>query len=184
MQLLVEFFPILLFFIAYKISGIYIATIIAIIASSIQIIYNKIYHHRWNALQLSTFFIVLLLGGATIWLQNPIFIKLKPTVVYGLFGLIFLGSQFKFISKKTVLEYLIDKKMTAPKYIWQRVNFSWVIFFFFISLLNIYMAYHVSTNAWVNFKLFGVLGCTLLFSVAQSIYLARHATINNNSELA
>ena len=172
MQILYDFFPILIFFIVYKISGIYAATASAIIASFIQMIIFWIKHHKFEKLQVITFLLIAILGSTTIILHKPIFIKWKPTAINWVFALVFLSSHF--IGKKTIVQYVMEKKITLPDEIWAKLNFSWVIFFTFVGTLNLYVIYHYSTNAWVNFKLFGLLSISLAFALCQGIYLGRH----------
>lgn len=174
MQLLYDFFPILIFFIVYKIWGIYAATASAIVISFLQMMIYWIRHHKFERLQVITFFLIAILGTTTIILHNPIFIKWKPTAINWAFALVFLSSHF--IGEKPLIQYLMDKKVTLPNRVWSRLNLSWVIFFSIVGALNLYVIYHFSTNAWVNFKLFGVLGLTILFAIIQAIYLARHMT--------
>lgn len=172
MQILYDFFPILIFFFVYKISGIYAATASAIIVSFIQMISYFIKHHKFEKLQVITFLLIAILGGITIVLHNPIFIKWKPTAINWVFALIFLSSHF--IGKKTLVQYVMDKKISLPDEIWVKLNFSWVIFFVFVGTLNLYVIYHYSTDVWVNFKLFGLLSISLIFALCQGIYLGRH----------
>ena len=172
MQILYDFFPILIFFIVYKISEIYAATASAIIVSFIQMIIFWIKHHKLEKLQVITFFLIAILGTATIILHNPIFIKWKPTAINWVFALVFLSSHF--IGKKTIVQYVMDKKISLPDEIWKKLNFSWVVFFTLVGALNLYVIYHYSTNAWVNFKLFGLLSISLIFALCQGIYLGRH----------
>lgn len=171
MQILYDFIPILIFFVIYKFVGIYAATLSAIIMSFIQTLIYRLRHRRFDPMQIITFFVILLLGGATILSRNPLFIKWKPTVVNWIFALLFLGSQL--FSKKTLLQYMMDKKITLPDSIWRKINISWCLFFIITGALNLYVAYHYSTNTWVNFKLFGLFGLTLAFAIGESIYLSR-----------
>lgn len=171
MQFLYDFFPIIIFFTVYKIAGIYAATASAIIVSFAQVALYWLKHHKFSNLQVITFLIILLLGGATLILHKPIFIKWKPSIIYWLFALVFFCSHF--IGKKPLICYMMDKKIKLPEKIWARLNFSWVIFFAILGLANIYVVYHYNTNTWVNFKLFGILGITIIFVVIQALYLTR-----------
>lgn len=175
MKLLVDFFPIFLFFIAYKLAGIYIATGVAILASFIQVAYEWLRHKRCDSMQIMTFLLILFLGGATLFLHNELFIKWKPTVINWLFGAVFLGSQF--IGKQPFIQTLMKNQIALPPAIWQRLNFSWVLFFFFSGVANLYVVYHFDTNTWVDFKLFGLMGLTVVFVLLQAVYLARHVRV-------
>jgi intracellular septation protein len=172
MKLLFDFFPIILFFIAYKLVGIYVATAVAMLASLIQTMSFWFKHRRFELTHIITLAIILILGSATIILHDAMFIKWKPTAVYWLFALLFLGTQF--IGNKTLIQRMMDGKLTLPDVIWTRLNLSWSIFFVAMGIANLYVVYHFSTNTWVNFKLFGTLGLTIVFVVVQSLYIARH----------
>ena len=172
MKLLFDFFPILLFFIAFKIYGIYAATGVAMAASFLQVSIYYIKHRKFESMHLVTLGIVIFLGGATLLLHDVMFIKWKPTVIYWAFGIGFLGSQF--IGKKTLIQRLMDSKIAVPQFVWTRLNVIWTAFFLTLGVVNLYVVYHFSTNAWVNFKLFGTLGLTLLFVVLQAVYIARY----------
>ena len=171
MQFLYDFFPIIIFFTVYKLAGIYAATGSAIIVSFAQVVLHWFKHKKFSNMQVITFLIVLFLGGATLILHKPIFIKLKPSIIYWLFAAVFLGSHL--IGKKPLIRYMMDKKIALPDKIWSYLNFSWVIFFTTLGFANIYVVYHYTTSTWVNFKLFGILGITILFVVIQAFYLAK-----------
>ncbi len=179
MKIFLDFFPILLFFIAYKFGDIYIATITAIAASLIQVIYGKIKHGRFEKLSLVTFGVILLLGGATLLFRDEMFIKWKPTVVYWLLALAFLLSQF--IGSKPFIQRAAEQNIQLSNIIWRRLNFSWVIFFAIMGLLNLYVVQNYDTNTWVNFKLFGTLGLTLIFVIFQTVYMVRHMKKGNTN---
>ena len=172
MKLLFDFFPIILFFIAYKLFGIYVATAVAMLASFLQVAGFWFKHHRFESTHLITLVIILLLGSATIFLHDAMFIKWKPTVVYWIFALLFLGTQF--IGNKTLIQRMIGGKITLPNFVWNRLNLLWGIFFAVMGVANLYVVYNFTTNAWVNFKLFGTLGLTIVFVVLQSFYIARY----------
>lgn len=172
MQLLYDLLPIIVFFIIYKFAGIYPATAAAIIVSVAQVIAYRLMKGRFEKLQLITLILIVVLGGATLILHNPIFIKWKPSVINWLFGLVFLLSHL--FTKKPLIRYMMESKIALPATIWTRLNLSWAIFFIIMGFANLYVIYHFSTNAWVYFKLFGMLGLTIIFVVLQAFYLARH----------
>lgn len=174
-KLLFDFFPILLFFIAFKWFDIYVATGVTIIASLIQVFGYRLKNHRFESMHLITLVIVVLLGGTTLLLHNDLFIKWKPTVVYWIFGLLFFATQF--MGEKTLIQRLLDAKINLPSIVWKKLNLSWALFFTCMGVLNIYVLYHFSTNTWVNFKLFGTLGLTIVFVVIQGIYMSRYMEI-------
>lgn len=172
MKLLFDFLPILLFFIAYKISGIYVATAVAIIVSCVQVGFCWYKFRRIEHLLLITLLLIVVLGGATLFLHNTLFFQWKPTIVNWLFAITFLGSQF--IGHKPVIQRMLEKNVNLPTSIWRRLNISWALFFLIMGIANLYVVYHYDQDTWVNFKLFGMLGLTVLFVLVQAIYLARH----------
>ena len=173
MKFLYDFFPILLFFIAYKMYDIFVATAVAIVASFVQVMLFWVQHRRFEKMQLVTLALIALLGGATLMFQDENFIKWKPSVVNWLFAVVFLGSQW--IGKKPLIQRLMEQHIQVDKQsVWTVVNLSWVGFFIFSGLLNLYVAFNFSTDVWVNFKLFGLMGLTFVFVIAQGIYLTQH----------
>lgn len=171
MKLLYDFFPILLFFVAYKLYGIYVATATAIVATILQVALFWLRHRRVEKMHVITLAIIVLFGGATLLLKDPVFIKWKPTVAYWLFAAVFLGSQF--IGGKSLVERMMGHAIQTTRAVWQRLNLAWVVFFVAMGLVNLYVAYHYSEDTWVNFKLFGLMGLTFLFVLAQGVVLAR-----------
>jgi intracellular septation protein len=172
MKLLFDFFPIVVFFLLYKLAGIYVATAAFIVAASIQMGYYWLRHHRIEKLPLITFILGLVMGGATLLFHNELFIKWKPTAIYWVLALFFGGSQW--FAKKTLLQSMIGNKIDLPRMIWLRLNMSWAVFFTLMGIVNLYVAYHYDTNTWVDFKLFGMLGLTLVFVIIQGFCLNRH----------
>ena len=172
MKFLFDLFPILLFFAAYKMYDIYVATAVAIGAAFLQTGLFWLKHRRFEKMHVITLLILILFGGLTLALRDPVFIKWKPTVVNWLFGASFLGSQF--IGERTLVERMMGHAITVPGPVWRRLNVAWVLFFVAMGLLNLFVAYNYSEEAWVNFKLFGMMGLTLVFVFAQAFYLGRY----------
>lgn len=178
MKFLVDFFPVLAFFIAFYIpedreQAMYVATAAAIAASFIQISALWLLKRKVEKLHLATFVLILVLGGLTLYLQDKTFIKWKPTAVNWLFALVFLGSRY--IGAKPLVQRMMEHAITLPAAIWINLNTIWILFFLSIGCANLYVAYSFSDEVWVNFKLFGVIGLTLLFAVGQAFYLAGFA---------
>ncbi|MDP3560941.1 MAG: septation protein A [Legionellaceae bacterium] len=173
MKLLFDFFPIVLFFICYKFFGIYYATALAMAGSAIQVIFHRLKYQRYEKLHLISLGLILVLGGATLFFHNPWFIKWKPTGIYWLSSLVFLGSGY--IGKKTIIQKMMEGNVSLPDKIWSRLNLAWALYFVFMGALNIYVAYYYDTDFWVNFKLFGGAGFMLIFVFLQAIYLTKHA---------
>lgn len=178
MKALNDFLPILLFFIAYKMYDIYVATAVAIAAAVIQagLFYSK--HRKLEKMHLINVGFLTVFGGATLLFQNEAFIMWKPTVLNWLFALILFGSHF--IGDKTLMQRLMGQAISLPKEVWSKINISWALFFIFSGALNIYVAFNYDTDTWVNFKLFGLMGLTILFIVAQGVYIMRH--LNNRQQ--
>ena len=173
MKLLVDFFPILLFFAAFKLYDIYVATIVAIAAAAVQVSFVWFRTRRIEPMHLITLAVIVVFGGATLYFKDELFIKWKPTVVNWLFGIVFLVSQY--MGRRTAIERLLGSKVDLPARVWRRLNLMWTSFFLVVGGVNLFVAYTFDTDTWVNFKLFGVLGLTLLFVVVQTAYLHRHA---------
>ena len=172
MKLLVDFLPIVIFFIVYKMTGdLILATAVLIPATMLQMGYTWLTTKKVEKMQLVTLILVVVLGGLTVALQDGQFIKWKPTIVNWLFGLVFLGSQF--IGKKPVVQRLMGKSMELPSRIWRQLNLAWVIFFAAMGGINLYVAFNYSESTWVDFKLFGMLGLTFVFILAQGVYMSR-----------
>lgn len=178
MKLLFDFFPIIFFFVFYKFFGIYVATSVAILASFAQLLFYWLKHRRFELTHVATFALIVLLGGATLFFKNAMFIKWKPTAIYWVLALAFLISHF--VGKKTIIQKMLDKKLDLPSNIWRHLNLSWIIFFTLVGMVNLYVVYHYSTDTWVNFKLFGVLGLTILFGLLQSLYMSKY--LENKSD--
>lgn len=172
MKFLFDYFPIICFFVAYKFSNIYTATAVTIGASLLQLTVYWLIHRRFETLHALTFVFIVVLGGSTLLFHKDIFIKWKPSVIYWIFAIALLSSQF--FSAKTLMERMLSDKINLSTRIWRRLNMSWAIFFAFLGFLNLYVVYHFDTNAWVNFKLFGTLGIMLVFIIAQALYMTRH----------
>jgi intracellular septation protein len=172
MKFLFDLFPIILFFAAYKMYDIYVATAVAIGAAMLQTGLYWLKHRKFEKMHVITLGILIVFGGLTLILRDPAFIKWKPTVVNWLFGAVFLGSSF--IGKSTLVERMMGHAIQAPAPVWTRLNLAWVVFFLFMGIVNLYVAFNFSEDTWVNFKLFGMMGLTLIFVFAQAFYLSRY----------
>jgi len=170
MKFLFEMFPIILFFTAYKFKGIYFATSVAIAASVLQITYAYFKNKKVEKPMIISLVLIVVFGGATLLIHNELFIKLKPSVLYWIFSLVLIIGRYGF--NKNFIQSMLQKQITVPQHIWEKLNIIWAVFFAVVGFINIYIAYHFSTNVWVNFKLFGILGFMLIFVVLQSIILA------------
>lgn len=172
MQLLLDFLPVMLFFVAYKLGGIYVATAVLIVAVLAQAATSWVRHRKVSPMLLTSAVLVLVFGGLTLLVHDATFIKWKPTIVNWLFAAAFLASHF--MKGPTVVQRLMgDKVQLEPPTLWNRLNFTWVVFFVFSGALNLYVAFNFAEATWVNFKLFGLMGLTVLFALAQGFWLTR-----------
>ena|SRR3990167_1657474 len=176
MKLLFDLLPVLFFFISYKFFGIYIATAIAMLAAFTQVVVFRIKYRRYEKMHLLSLGLICLLGGATLAFHNPEFIKWKPTGIYWLTALVFLGSRF--FGQKPIIQRMMDSEINLPINVWYWLNYAWVLFFLLMGVLNLYVAYYFNTDIWVSFKLFGGAGLTLLFVVLQAFYLSQYLLID------
>lgn len=178
MALLIEFFPVLLFFIAFKFYNIYVATTVGIVTTLIQVLLTRIWFKNWDKKQLVTLSVFLLFGGLTLYFHNPIFVKWKPTIIFWIFAVIMLATQF--LARKPliqrIMENMLEEKENIPKYIWKRLNMMWIIFFIIMGSVNLYIAYFYSDAAWVNFKFYGLTSFIILLSLLQTAFLAKYLT--------
>ncbi|GAA4405994.1 septation protein A [Quisquiliibacterium transsilvanicum] len=172
MKMLFDLLPVILFFVAYKLGDIYLATGVAIVASVVQIGWLKLRRQPVDNMQWVSLGIIVVFGGLTLLLKDETFIKWKPTVLYGLFAVALLVSRYAF--GRNLIEAAMGKQVRLPAPVWDRLNLSWTAFFAVLGVLNILIAYRFSTDVWVNFKLFGSLGLTVLFVIGQAMYFSRH----------
>lgn len=180
MKLLFDLFPVILFFIAFKTYDIYIATAVAIAASVIQISFVYFKNKKIDKMHIITLSLIIILGGATLILHDETFIKWKPSIVNWGFALAFFASHF--IGKKPIIRRMLDETIQLPSHAWNMLSNMWIVFFIFSGVANIYVAYNYDTDTWVNFKLFGLMGLTLVFIIIQGIYISRFFKNNEDKE--
>jgi intracellular septation protein len=179
MKLLLDFFPIILFFAAFKLWGIYEATAVAIVATIAQIGWLRWRTGKIEPMQWLSLGVIVLFGGATILAQDETFIKWKPTVLYWLMGGALLAGQL--ILRRNLLKALMGGQLELPDAAWRAMAWSWIVFFAAMGVINIWVAYTFDTNTWVNFKLFGGLGLMALFVIGQALYLGRYMKADADS---
>jgi len=172
MKFFFDLLPVLAFFVAFQLAGIYVATAVAIATTFVQVAWLKLRGKRVDAMLWASLVIIVVFGGATLVLQDETFIKWKPTVLYWLLGAVLAGAPFVF--RRNLIRAMLSEQVRLPDPVWNRLNWSWVGFFVFMGGLNLYVAYNYSTDLWVNFKLFGGMGLMLVFVVVQALFLARH----------
>ena len=195
MKFLFDLFPVILFFAAFKIAEgnpdaaaalaqsvsyladgkqlpVLIATAVAILATFGQIAWVRFRGRKVDTMLWVSFAIIVVFGGATLWLHDETFIKWKPTVLYWLFGVSLIGARLLF--GRNLIRSIMGEQVVLPETAWRKLNWSWVGFFAFMGAANLYVAYNYSTDAWVNFKLFGGMGLMLVFIVLQALFLSRY----------
>jgi len=172
MKFLYDLFPVILFFIAFKLAGIYVATGVAIGATVLQIGLLAALGKKIDAMLWVSFGIIVVFGGATLILHDETFIKWKPTVLYWMFAAALAGSRL--LLRKNLIRSMLGAQMRLPEPVWSKLNWSWVVFFLFMGAANLAVAFNFTTDQWVTFKLFGGTGLMVAFVVAQALLLARH----------
>ena len=172
MKFLFDLFPVILFFIAFKVQGIYVATGVAIAASFAQIGWLWLRGRKIDAMLWVSLAIIVVFGSATLLLHDEIFIKWKPTVLYWMFACVLSGSALFF--RKNLIRTMLGEQIQLPDPAWAKLNFSWVGFFACMGFLNLYVAFNYPTDTWVNFKLFGGMGLMLAFVIGQGFFLAKY----------
>jgi intracellular septation protein len=201
MKLLFDLLPVILFFVTYKVAGsfpqqsiamagaalgwmvgdgtvpdgqapILLATAVAIVASLLQVGWLLVRGKRVDPMLWVSLAVIVVFGGATIWFHDETFIKWKPSILYWLFGTALLLGHV--VWKRNLLKSLLGTQLDVPGPVWGRLLWAWVAFFGVMGVVNLVVAYSVSTDTWVNFKLFGLFGLTLVFTLGIGIYLARH----------
>lgn len=169
MKVFFDLFPVILFFVTFKLSDIFIATAAAIGATIAMIIYSKVRHGKVEKMLMINGLVISILGGITLLLHDKTFILWKPTVLYWLFaGALFISNGF---FKKNLIQQMMGKMLNPPAAVWSKLNLAWVIFLIALGFLNIYVFKNYSEDTWVNFKLFGVTSMMFVFMMAQTFML-------------
>lgn len=172
MGLLFDFLPILAFFVTLKFSDIYVATGIAIVATIGAAVYQRITKGRVASMTIVSCAAMIVFGGLTIALRDELFVKWKPTVVQLLLAIAFLVSRFA--SEQPIAQRVLGQAFEADRRAWLRVNDGFTAFFVAMAALNLWVAYTFSTDTWVTFKLFGLIGFNIVAIVIATWYLQKH----------
>ena len=170
-KFLFDLFPIILFFIAFKIYDIFIATAVAIIATLLQIIYVYLKDKKVEKVLLFNGVMITFLGGLTILLQDKMFIMWKPSVLYWCFALFLLFSNL--FLKKNLVQMALSKQVELKNKFWNIINWYTSIFFVLLGFINLYVAYNFSEDTWVNFKLFGITGLLFVYMIFLGLYISK-----------
>jgi intracellular septation protein len=184
MQLLVDYIPIVIFIVAYFYRDIFFATGVLMAVMPIVLLLQWITTRKVNKIYLASTALVLVLGSATLFYRNATFLYWKPTVLNWAIALVFLGSQW--FGDKTIVQRMLGSAAELSRTQWLRLNQMWVVFFLVIGGVNLFIAYNFSEAFWVKFKLFGMLGLTLLFVIVQTLWLTAatkaHASAHNDKD--
>lgn len=172
MKMLIEYLPVLLFAGTYFATDIYTATAVFMVAATVLALGYRLVAGKWNKTHLMVAALALVFGGMTLALHDPLFIKLKPTVLYALFAIVLVGSVY--IGERPLMQRMLGSQLDLQPPVWRTLTYMWAAFFLFCGILNLYIAFAFSEELWVQFKLFGTFGLTIVFVVLQGFYLAQH----------
>lgn len=175
MQMFYEVLPVFLFFLAFKFYDIYVATLVGIAATVIQVLLTRFMTGKWDRKQVITMAVFVVFGSLTLYFHNPIFVKWKPTIIFWIFSIVILGTHL--FSRKTLMQRMMEGALqdaVVPSQAWRNVSLMWAVFFVVMGSINLYVAYFLSDDAWVNFKFYGITAALLIISVVQALYLVRY----------
>ncbi len=186
MKQIIDFIPLIIFFVLFKLFDIYVATGALIAATAIQVIVTYALYKKVEKMQLITFAVVVIFGGMTIFFHDDNFIKWKVTIIYAVFS---IGLATSHLMGKSAIKHMLGKEITLPDKVWAHINWAWVCFFALCAVINLYVAFRLPLDVWVNFKVFGLLIATLLFTVLTGVYIYKYlpkeektATPKHNSD--
>lgn len=172
MKFFLDLFPAIAFFVAYKVSGIYVATSVLIASMFALVLIYWLWKRELHKMHLVTAIIVAVFGGLTLYIHDPAFIKFKPTALYAVFSLALLLSHV--IGEKVLLQRIPQTALQIPDPVWRRINFAWALFFAFCAALNLYVAANYDEDTWVKFKTFGFSVLMLVFMLSHIPFIARY----------
>ena len=172
MKFLFDLVPVILFFAAFKMADIYVATAVAIGATFLQIGVLALLKKKIDSMLWVSLGIIVVFGGATLVLRDETFIKWKPTVLYWLFGIALALSDL--LLRRNLIRSMLGAQVQLPEAVWRALNWSWAAFFGVMGVINLLVAFNFSTDQWVTFKLFGATGLMVAFIIGQALYLSRH----------
>jgi intracellular septation protein len=187
MKQLLEFLPIVLFFVVYQmdgetvtvgsyehtIDGIFTATAVLIAATALQVLVTFLINRSIDKRSLWMLVAVSVFGGATLLFRNELFIQWKPTIFNWGLAVVFMG--FHLFSERSLLERALGNQIRLPKPVWGRLNLMWITNFLIVGGLNLFVAYRYSEATWVSYKLYSAIGFTLLLTILTAIIIMPHA---------
>ena len=171
LKLLIELGPLVAFFLVYSRAGIYWATGVLMVATVMSLVASRAIFGRLLAMPVVTAVLVVVFGGLTFWLDDPRFIKIKPTIINLLFAGVLIGG---LITRRPLLKMLFGEAFNLTEEGWRKLSVRWTLFFLVLAALNEVVWRNFSEAAWVNFKVFGILPLTLVFAMAQIGLIKRH----------
>ncbi len=172
MKVLFDLFPVLLFFAAYKLAGIYTATAVLMAASLAQTLIYRFRYGRFETTHVVALVLILLFGSATLLFHDDVFIKWKPTVISCLFAAALLGARY--FAGRNLMQQFMGSKLSLPDEIWDKLNIAWAVYFMVTAATNAFVILSFDTSVWVDFHTFGMSAITGSFVLLQTLYLARH----------
>lgn len=172
MKQLLEFIPLILFFITYKLSGVRDAAIVLVIATIVQMMILKWKYGTIEKQQKIMAGAVVFFGLLTAYFNELRYLQWKVTIVNALFAIILLVAQFQF--KTPLIKKLLGKEIKLPDQVWNKLNLGWAIFFIICMLVNIYISHNMSEEAWVDFKSFGLIGMTIIATIISGAYIYKY----------
>jgi intracellular septation protein len=199
MKMLFDLFPVILFFVTYKIfshgdgndsclsiqaanlpwtqNPILLATSVVIAATFVQVAWVKYRHGKVDTMLWMSLTIITTFGGATLYFHNPAFIQWKPTILYWVFAIALIGTPI--VSGRNLIRSAMEAQMQLPNHIWRNLNWAWALFFFFLGLSNIAAIRLLSCSSWVNFKMFGTTALMFVFILVQASLLSKYIEVDN-----
>lgn len=172
MKQLLEFIPLIIFFILFKMYDIYVGISALMITSTVAFIINWMIYKKIEKMALFTYLMIIIFGAMTLYFHNAAFIKWKVTIIYLLFSVVLFTSQLVF--KKPLLQNILAKSVELDNLVWHRLNIVWAIFFLACAMANLYITYFMSEQFWVTFKVFILPSLTLVISVISGIYMYKN----------
>jgi intracellular septation protein len=171
LKLTLDFAPLVAFFVAYKLGGVYWATSIIIALTLVSLIVGYVITGKVAKFPLFSGILITVMGGLTLYLHNDMFVKMKPTAANVIFAVILGGG---LLSNRMFLKDLLGSSIAMPEPAWRNLTWRWVVFFLVLAGLNEYIWRTMSEATWVNFKVFGLMGLTMVFALANAPFMAKH----------